>query len=111
SNRKKNTETHCNNRLNPVIVRCDIVSRISKSPLSARLNILQRLRIKSAVYSTANTVHDPLVEPNNGLMNCSNLPEEAVKSGRNVQNKTRMSENDTSFSPSPSNFRFTRSLK
>lgn len=36
SNSEKNTETHCNKRLNSVIVRCDFIRRISKSPLSAR---------------------------------------------------------------------------
>jgi len=51
-----------------------------------------------SVYFAANAVQDPLAEPNNGLMIRSNLPEEAVKSGRNIQNKTRMSENASSFS-------------
>ena len=45
SNSKKNTKIHFNNRLNSVIVRCDIISRISKSPLSSRLETLQCLRI------------------------------------------------------------------
>jgi hypothetical protein len=49
-------------------------------------------------------VEDPLAEANNDLMNNSKLREEAVKSGRNIQNKTRMSENDVTFSLSPSNF-------
>ncbi len=59
--------------------------------------MLTGYHFKSATYSAANAAQNSLAEPNNGLMNRSNLPEEAVKSGRNIQNKTRMSENALPF--------------
>src|SRR5208282_796417 len=66
---------------------------------------------KSATLSAANAVQDSLAVPNYDRIECSSLPEEALKLGRNIQNKTRMSENNSILSPSSSNFRFTRNLK